>query len=48
MVYTVEKIELDEGPFLKEERKLIDTIAREVALKIEKRHAEDERIKLQE
>jgi len=48
MVYTVEKIELDEGPFLKEERKLIDTIAREIALKIEKRHAEDERIKLQE
>lgn len=39
--------ELDEGPFLKEERSLIDTIAREVAIIIEQRQAEEEKAKLQ-
>ena len=40
--------ELDEGPFLKEERSLIDTIAGELALMVEQRHAEEEVDGLQE
>lgn len=46
--YSSEKPELDEGPFLEEERKLIDTIAKEVALIIEKREVAEEKLKLQE
>jgi two-component system NtrC family sensor kinase len=46
--YTKKMPELDEGPFLKEERSLIDTIAREVAILIERRQAEEDRLKLQE
>jgi two-component system NtrC family sensor kinase len=46
--YTREKPELDEGPFLEEERKLIDTIAKEIALIIEKREVAEEKLKLQE
>jgi two-component system NtrC family sensor kinase len=48
VVYMEEKPELDEGPFLKEERSLIDTVAREVAVVIERRQAEEERLKLQD
>jgi signal transduction histidine kinase len=48
VVYSEEKPELDEGPFLKEERSLIDTIARELALLIERRQAEEEKLKFQE
>ena len=48
VVYTQKKPELDEGPFLKEERSLIDTVAREVAVIIERRQAEEDRSKLQE
>ncbi len=48
VTYTEEMPELDEGPFLKEERSLIDTIAREVAVAIERREAEEEKAKLQE
>jgi two-component system NtrC family sensor kinase len=48
VVYTEEKPELDEGPFLKEERSLIDTVAREVAIVIERRQAEEDRAKLQD
>lgn len=40
--------ELDEGPFLKEERNLIDAIARELALLMETRQMEEERYRLQE
>jgi hypothetical protein len=47
VTYAEEKHELDEGPFLKEERSLIDTIAKEVALIIERRQAEEEKINLQ-
>jgi two-component system NtrC family sensor kinase len=36
-----------EGPFLKEERSLIDTVAREVALIIGRREAEDHKTRLQ-
>jgi signal transduction histidine kinase len=48
VVYMEEKPELDEGPFLKEERSLIDTVAREVVIVIERRRAEEERLKLQD
>ncbi len=46
--YTEEKPELDEGPFLKEERILIEAIAREVSLIIVRKQAEDEKTRLQE
>ena len=46
LVYTEEKPVLDEGPFLKEERNLIDAVARQVALVIERRQAEEEKLKL--
>lgn len=48
VAYIEDKPELDEGPFLKEERSLIDTVAREVALVIERRQAEEEKARLQE
>ena len=48
VVYSEEKPELDEGPFLKEERSLIDTVAREVAIIITRRQAEEDKLKLQE
>lgn len=47
VVYMEEKPELDEGPFLKEERSLIDTVAREVAIIIKRREAEAEKEMLQ-
>ena len=46
MVYVEEKAELDEGPFLKEERNLINAVARQVALVIERKQAEKEKLKL--
>ena len=46
--YVEDKPELDEGPFLLEERRLIDTIAREVAVIIEQKKAEEDRTMLQE
>ncbi|NIM97874.1 MAG: hypothetical protein GTO24_07275 [candidate division Zixibacteria bacterium] len=48
VAYAESKPELDEGPFLKEERSLIDIVAREVAIIIERREAEVEKSKLQE
>jgi len=48
VVYKEERPELDEGPFLKEERNLIDAVARELALIIERKKAEEDKIKLQE
>lgn len=48
VVYLEEKAILDEGPFLREERNLIDAIARQVALIVERREAELERTRLQE
>jgi signal transduction histidine kinase len=48
VVYTEERPELDEGPFLKEERSLIETIAKELALIIERKKAEEDKIKLEE
>jgi signal transduction histidine kinase len=46
--YLEERPEFDEGPFLKEERSLINEIARQVALVIERRQAEGEKERLQE
>jgi two-component system NtrC family sensor kinase len=46
--YSEEKPELDEGPFLREERNLIDTVAREIAHVVERKRAEAESVKLQE
>ncbi len=48
VVYAREKPELFEGPFLKEERHLIDTIARQVSLFVEQKETEEEKELLQE
>jgi len=40
--------ELDEGPFLKEERNLINEVARLVGLIVERREAEEEKVQLQD
>jgi len=48
VVYPEKKPELDEGPFLKEERNLIDTVAKEVSLIIERKQTEQDKEKLQE
>jgi two-component system NtrC family sensor kinase len=45
--YAEKKADLDEGPFLKEERSLIDAVAKQVALIIERRQAEEDRARLQ-
>jgi signal transduction histidine kinase len=47
VVYLEERPELDDGPFLKEERNLIDTVARQVSLIVERRETEEEKTKLQ-
>lgn len=46
--YTKLKPVLDEGPFLKEERNLLEVIAKQVALILERREAKEDSIKLQE
>jgi two-component system NtrC family sensor kinase len=46
--YTEPKPHLDEGPFLREERHLIDAIARQVALIIERKQADEDRWELRE
>jgi signal transduction histidine kinase len=43
-----ERPELDEGPFLREERNLIDAVAREVGIIIKRREVEDDQLKLRE
>ena len=48
VVYLDETPELDEGPFLKEERSLIDAVARQIALIIERRQAADEKTRLED
>jgi signal transduction histidine kinase len=47
VVYTEARPELDEGPFLKEERNLIDAIARQIALIVERRQAAEEKLRLE-
>lgn len=46
--YRVKCSPLDEGPFLLEERNLIDTVADEIAVIIEQKRAEGEKMRLQE
>ena len=46
--YSQEKPELDEGPFLREERDLIDTLAKETALIIERKQNDEEKARLQD
>jgi len=48
VAYLEKKLTLDEGPFLAEERKLIDNVAREVANYHERAQAEEEKASLQE
>lgn len=48
VAYTEPMPELDEGPFLREERHLIDAISRLIAQIIERKQAEEDRIKLQD
>jgi len=48
VVYVENKPEVDEGPFLREERSLIDAVARHVALIVERRQADEDRFRLQE
>jgi signal transduction histidine kinase len=48
VIYTEDKPNLDEGPFLREERNLIDTIARQIALIVEQKEAEKNQLKLQD
>jgi two-component system NtrC family sensor kinase len=48
VVYTRHRPEFAEGPFLKEERSLIDAVAREVVGIIERREAEDDKLRLQD
>ncbi|MBN2317291.1 MAG: hypothetical protein JXM79_25425 [Sedimentisphaerales bacterium] len=46
VVYIEERPDLDEGPFLKEERSLINAVAGQIALVIERRQAEEDKLKL--
>jgi len=46
--YDEKKPELDEGPFLKEERILIEALAREISLIVIRKRAEEEKFRLQE
>jgi two-component system NtrC family sensor kinase len=48
VVYTETKPEIYEGPFLKEERNLLDAVAREVSLIIERKEAEESQSRLQD
>jgi signal transduction histidine kinase len=48
VIYTENKQNLDEGPFLREERHLIDAIARQIALIVEQKEAEEKRSNLQD
>ncbi|MCU0915588.1 MAG: ATP-binding protein [Planctomycetes bacterium] len=47
VVYTEKKPRRDEGPFLKDERDLLDAIARQIAVVVEHQQAEQERARLQ-
>lgn len=47
-VYAEDEPELDEGPFLTEERHLIDAVARQIALVVEEQRAQEQRTRLEE
>jgi two-component system NtrC family sensor kinase len=46
MVYAEEMPQADEGPFLKEERNLINAVAKQIAMIIERKEAEEDKLKL--
>lgn len=46
--YLQDRPVLDEGPFLREERRLLDLVAEEIALIVEQKKAEEERLHLEE
>lgn len=48
VAYRVARPEIDEGPFLFEERRLIESVAREIGLFLERRRAEREQMQLRE
>jgi signal transduction histidine kinase len=48
VAYVEAKPSADEGPFLREERALITSVAREVSTLVERRMIEEERVRLQE
>lgn len=48
IIYTKNQLDLDEGPFLKEERNLIDTIARQLSHMVERQDEKEGRSRLQE
>lgn len=48
IVYMDEKPTLDEGPFLKEERHLLNTIATELGIIVDRKKTEEDKAKLQE
>jgi signal transduction histidine kinase len=47
VTYQDRKPDLDEGPFMKEERDLIDAVAKETALLLKRREGEEEKLKLE-
>jgi len=47
VVYAERRLPRDEGPFLKDERSLLDAIARQIAVIVEHQQAEEERVRLQ-
>jgi two-component system NtrC family sensor kinase len=48
VAYSRETPEIDEGPFLKDERRLLETVAGQIGLVIERRKAEEDRLHLEE
>ena len=46
IAYVEQKPEFDEGPFLKEERSLLNEVARQTTLIIERKQAEEDKVKL--
>jgi len=48
VTYAAERPDLDEGPFLDEERRLIDAVAQQVAALIERRQADEDKAHLQD
>jgi signal transduction histidine kinase len=47
VIYTEPRPTLDEGPFLRDERRLIDAVANQVGRMLERRQADEERVKLE-
>jgi signal transduction histidine kinase len=48
VAYSEKRPDLDEGPFLREERSLLDAVAREIAVLIENRETSEAQLRLQE